>query len=116
MLQSTALAAIVAAGMTSAALAETCRASHYGIGDGFHGRRTASGEQFNAHGLTTAHRTKAFGTIVTVTSLATGRSVAVRVNDRGPALWTGKCLDLSYGAARSIGLTGNGLVRITSRN
>lgn len=89
---------------------ETCVASHYGVGDGYHGRRTASGERFNTHALTAAHRTKRFGSHVTVTNLANGRAVTVRINDRGP--WVrGRCIDLSHAAARAIGM--GGLARVT---
>lgn len=63
---------------------------------------TASGERFNQWGLTAAHRTLPLGTQLRVTHR--GRSVIVRVNDRGPALWTGRSLDLSRGAATAIGL------------
>ena len=91
------------------AFAQCGIASHYGIGDGFHGRKTASGERFNAHGYTAAHRTLAFGTVLHVTNPRTGRSVSVRINDRGPFI-RGRILDLSSGAARSIGLGGTGKV------
>ncbi|WP_375415644.1 septal ring lytic transglycosylase RlpA family protein [uncultured Bradyrhizobium sp.] len=94
------------------ALAEIGRASHYGHGDGFNGRKTASGERFNAYAMTAAHRTRRMGSHVTVTNLANGRSVGVRINDRGPAKWTGKIIDLSYGAARRIGMGGTGRVEI----
>jgi rare lipoprotein A (peptidoglycan hydrolase) len=63
---------------------ETCIASQYGVGDGYHGRRIASGEGFNVYALTAAHRTRRFGSHVTVTNKANGRSVRVRVTDRGP--------------------------------
>jgi rare lipoprotein A (peptidoglycan hydrolase) len=89
---------------------ETCVASHYGVGDGYHGRRTASGERFNTHALTAAHRTRRFGSHVTVTNRANGRSVTVRINDRGPFL-RGRCIDLSHAAARAIGM--GGLARVT---
>lgn len=89
---------------------ETCIASHYGVGDGYHGRRTASGERFNTHALTAAHRTRRFGSRVTVTNKANGRSVRVRINDRGPFI-KGRCIDLSYAAARAIGM--GGLARVT---
>src|SRR6478609_333650 len=58
---------------------ESCTASHYGIGDGYHGRRTASGERFNTHALTAAHRTRRFGSHATVTNSSNGRSVSVRI-------------------------------------
>lgn len=80
--------------------AEACIASYYG--PGFHGRRTASGEIFDQNAMTAAHRTLAFGTRVTVTYK--GRSVTVRINDRGPFI-KGRCIDLSRAAARAIGLS-----------
>ncbi|QUS40560.1 septal ring lytic transglycosylase RlpA family protein [Tardiphaga alba] len=89
---------------------ESCIASHYGVGDGYHGRRTASGERFNTHAMTAAHRTRRFGSRVTVTNLANGRSVTVRINDRGPFV-RGRCIDLSHAAARAIGM--GGLARVT---
>jgi rare lipoprotein A len=85
--------------------AETCTASHYGIGDGYHGKRTASGERFNAHAMTAAHRSLPFGTIRVVRNLANGKSVTVRFTDRGPFVRE-RCIDLSYGAAKAIGCGG----------
>ncbi|WP_343225468.1 septal ring lytic transglycosylase RlpA family protein [Paraburkholderia sp. C35] len=70
----------------------------------FQGRRTASGERFDSKALTAAHRTLPFGTYVRVTSLATSRSVVVRINDRGPFV-KGRIIDLSYAAASELGLT-----------
>ena len=67
------------------------------------GNRTASGERFNPNGLTAAHRTLPFGSCLRVSNPKTGRSVAVRVNDRGP-FTKGVSLDLSHGAARAIGM------------
>jgi rare lipoprotein A len=69
------------------------------------GRRTASGQAFNASGLTAAHRTLPFGSKVTVTNPQTGASVTVVINDRGP-FTRGITLDLSHGAARAIGMRG----------
>ena len=92
--------------------AEQGRASHYGHGDGFHGRKTASGERFNAAGMTAAHRTRPMGSYVRVTNLANGRSVRVRINDRGPARRTGKIIDPSYGASRVIGMGGTAKVSV----
>lgn len=92
--------------------AETCTASQYGIGDGYHGRRTASGAIFNTWSLTAAHRTRPFGSRVLVTNLRNGRAVAVRINDRGPFV-KGRCIDLSRAAARAIGMAG--LARVTLR-
>ncbi|AOX04627.1 hypothetical protein BJP34_31400 [Moorena producens PAL-8-15-08-1] len=76
-------------------------------GSAFHGRRTASGERFNQYALTAAHRTLQFGTRVKVTNLRNGRSVIVRINDRGPNV-RGRMIDLSRGAARIIGLVRSG--------
>jgi rare lipoprotein A len=67
------------------------------------GNRTASGERFNPNGLTAAHRSLPFGTCLRVSNPKTGKSVSVRVNDRGP-FTKGVSLDLSYGAARAIGM------------
>jgi rare lipoprotein A len=97
---------------SSYALAEQGRASHYGHGDGFHGRKTASGERFNALAMTAAHRTRPMGSHVTATNLANGRSVQVRVNDRGPSRRTGKITDLSFGASRVIGMGGTARVSV----
>lgn len=73
-------------------------------GPGFHGRRTASGERFNTRDLTAAHRTLPFGTRVRVEA-ANGRSVVVRINDRGP-FRRGAVIDLSRASADAIGMGG----------
>ena len=91
--------------------AETCTASQYGVGDGYHGKRTASGERFNTHALTAAHRTKRFGSHATVTNSSNGRSVSVRITDRGPFV-KGRCIDLSHAAAISIGMGGTARVTV----
>lgn len=77
-------------------------------GPGFHGARTASGERFNQDAMTAAHKTLPFGTRVRVTNLHNGRSVIVRINDRGP-FTPGREIDLSRGAAAAIGLIGAGV-------
>jgi rare lipoprotein A len=100
--------------LTVKANAEIGFASHYGHGDGFHGRRTASGERFNKMAMTAAHRTRRMGTHVAVTNLANGRSVVVRISDRGPARRTGKIIDLSYGASRAIGMGATARVSVQS--
>ena len=74
-------------------------------GPGFHGRRTANGETFNANALTAAHRSLPFGSLVRVVNNKTGRSVVVRINDRGP-FHGGRIIDLARGAARQIGMDG----------
>jgi rare lipoprotein A len=84
------------------------QASFYGNNPGEGGPKTANGEMYNPGGLTAAHRTLPFGTRVRVTSARTGRSVVVRINDRGPFIG-GRIIDLSTGAARAIGLTQTGV-------
>lgn len=80
-------------------------------GGKFHGRRTASGEVYNMYDFTAAHRTLPFGTIVRVTNLKNKKSVIVRINDRGP--WIRRnIIDLSYAAARKIGIGGRVKVKI----
>jgi rare lipoprotein A len=92
--------------------AETCTASQYGIGDGYHGKRTASGEILNTFAMTAAMRApKPFGSRVTVTNLSNGRSISVRINDRGPFV-RGRCIDLSRAAANAIGMGGTARVSV----
>lgn len=76
-------------------------------GPRFHGRRTASGERFDMHAYTAAHRTLPFGTIVRVRSLRNGRTVDVRINDRGPFLKQ-RVIDLSRASAEALGLLDSG--------
>ena len=85
------------------------KASWYGAQ--FQGRRTASGERFNQNRMTAASKTLPLGSIVRVTNLDNGRSVDVRINDRGPYV-RGRGLDLSRGAARRIGLARKGVGRV----
>ena len=75
------------------------------------GKRTASGEVFNPNGLTAAHRSLPFGTCLRVSNPKSGRSVSVRVNDRGP-FTKGVSLDLSHGAARAIGMSSTQSVNV----
>lgn len=95
--------------MTGGALAgaTTGMASYYKSG-----KFTANGEHYNPHGLTAAHRSLPFGTRVKVTNLRNGRSVVVRINDRGPFI-RGRVMDLSLGAAKLVGLTASGVARIS---
>lgn len=79
--------------------------------DAFHGRTTASGERFDMHELTAAHRKLAFGTHVRVTNLENGRAVVVRINDRGP-YYGERVIDLSYGAARELRMVDAGVVPV----
>jgi rare lipoprotein A len=85
------------------------RASWYG--EAHHGKKTASGERFDMHALTAAHRTLPMGTRVQVTNLANGRIVEVRINDRGPTI-PDRIIDLSYGAARALEAVGAGVFRV----
>ena len=84
-------------------------ASYYG--KEMHGRRTADGERFNPGGLTAAHRSLPFGTKLRVTNLRNGKTVVVRVSDRGPFA-RGRMIDLSYGAASAIGMVHSGTTRV----
>jgi len=83
------------------------KASYYSYPTG----KTATGASFIRHSLTAAHRNLPFGTRVRVTDLASSKSVVVRINDRGP--WVrGRVLDLSLGAARSLGITDRGVAQV----
>jgi len=84
-------------------------ASFYGVGDGYHGQVTASGERFNTYSMTTAHRSLPFGTRLRVTH--GGRSVVVRVNDRGPFVG-GRELDLSYAAFTRLAPSSRGHINV----
>ncbi len=87
-------------------------ASYYG--PGFNGKLTASGEVFNMYDYTAAHRYYPFGTLVEVTNLENGRKVVVRINDRGPYK-AGRIIDLSYAAAKKLGMIGKGVVKVKLR-
>lgn len=80
-------------------------------GPGFHGRLAANGERFNMHGLTAAHKTLPFGTKLKVTCQTSGKSVIVTVTDRGPFV-KGRSLDLSYGAAKALGILDRGVGKV----
>jgi rare lipoprotein A len=86
------------------------KASWYG--PGFHGRRTASGEVFASRAMTAAHRTLPFGTRVRVVHERTGRSVVVRINDRGP-FHGGRVIDLAEGPAQALGITAEGATYVS---
>jgi len=105
------------------AVREETRASHapsnrqperasYGVASFYwQGQRTANGEKFDKRELTAAHRTLPFGTRVRVTNLATGRSVTVRINDRGPFV-AGRVIDVSHAAAEELGMVGRGVAKV----
>jgi len=80
-------------------------------GHPYHGRRAASGEIYDMHEMTAAHKTLPFGAMVRVTRRDTGESVVVRINDRGPFV-KGRIIDLSYAAARKIGLDRDGVAPV----
>jgi rare lipoprotein A len=80
-------------------------------GGKFHGRRTANGERYDMNKLTAAHKTLPFGTKVKVTNRANGKSVVVRINDRGPFVG-GRTIDLSRGAATAVGMLSSGVAKV----
>jgi rare lipoprotein A len=87
-------------------------ATETGIASVYSGEQTANGEYAHASALTAAHRTLPFGTMVEVTNIQTGRSVVVRINDRGPYI-RGRVIDLTPAGARAIGSDGLAPVRLT---
>ena len=80
-------------------------------GGKFHGRLTANGERYDMNKLTAAHKTLPFGTKVRVTNRANGKSVVVRINDRGPYVG-GRAIDLSRGAATAVGMLHSGVAKV----
>lgn len=91
---------------------ETGMASFYA--ESYNGRKTANGEIYNSSKLTAAHKKLPFGTKVKVTNLANGKSVKVRINDRGPFV-AGRIIDLTRSAARKIDMVNTGVVRVRIR-
>lgn len=91
---------------------ETGEASWYG--ERHQGRRTANGDPYDMYRLTAAHPALPLGTKVRVTNLQNGRSVEVRVNDRGPTV-SGRIIDLSYAAARRLGAIATGTIPVSVR-
>lgn len=77
----------------------------------FHGKTTANGERYNKEDLTAAHPFLAFGTIVQVHNLKNGKTVHVRINDRGP-FKKGRILDLSFAAAKQLGMVRDGVIKV----
>ncbi|MCC6763388.1 MAG: septal ring lytic transglycosylase RlpA family protein [Deltaproteobacteria bacterium] len=110
-----ALALAVLAGCSTRAVAPTPGHPQSGIaswyGPGFHGQPTSSGAIYDQHALTAAHQKLPLGTRARVTNLENGKSVEVLINDRGPFA-KGRIIDLSYGAAREIGMIGPGTARV----
>ena len=91
---------------------KTAKVSYYA--HQFHGRKTASGERFNMNALTVAHKTLPFGTKVEFTCASTGKKVVAKVNDRGPYVH-GRSFDLSYQAAKALGILDRGVAKVTYR-
>jgi rare lipoprotein A len=88
---------------------QTGKASWYG--KKFHGRKTANGERYDMYGLSAAHKTLPLGTWVRVNNRDNGRTLDVRINDRGPFVH-GRIIDLSYGAAKKLGVVGPGTANV----
>jgi rare lipoprotein A len=100
-------AALMSAALPAAAAeAQTGKASYYR-----HGKYTANGERFNPKDFTAAHRTLPFGTKVLVTHVRSGKSVIVRINDRGP-FTRGRIIDLSLAAAQALNMTASGVATV----
>jgi rare lipoprotein A len=99
------LAAVFCAMFGGVVRAESGIASVYGNGDGYAGRKTASGARMNPHELTAAHRTLPFGSRVRITNKKNGRSAIVRISDRGPFV-RGRIIDVTPAAARALGFSG----------
>ena len=92
--------------------AANTQVASYGLASFYsEGEQTASGEKFDPRELTAAHRSLPFGTQLRVTNVATGRSVTVRINDRGPFI-PGRVVDVSYSAAETLGIIGIGVARV----
>ena len=81
----------------------------------YHGRKTASGERFDMNDMTAAHKTLPFGTRVRVTNVSNGKSVTVRINDRGPFV-KGRVIDLSLAAAKKLDMVNAGLAQVRLRS
>ena len=96
----------------AAGLKELERGQASWYGPRFHGRRTASGERYDQHAMTAAHKTLPFGTLVRVRSLVTGKEVDVRVTDRGPFV-RGPIIDVSRAAAEALGMMGVGVKQVS---
>lgn len=94
---------------------DTCGvASFYGDGDGFHGKKTSTGETYDAHALTAAHKTLPLPCVVEVINLENGKRIQLKVNDRGPFI-KGRIIDVSTAAARELGFHKKGLANVRVR-
>jgi rare lipoprotein A len=97
------------------ASSQVIAATETGIASVYSGEKTANGEYAHAHALTAAHKTLPFGTRVKVTNMQNGRSVIIRINDRGPYI-KGRIIDLTPAGARAIGSSGLARVEILAGN
>lgn len=104
-----AVAVLLLTASCSRKVTQAGKASYYA--DKFQGRKTANGETFRQNRMTAAHQTLPFGTKVKVTNLSNGKTVKVRVNDRGPFV-AGRIIDLSKKAARKLGMTQAGIANV----
>lgn len=104
------LCALFAVCVPAAAQTQSGKASYYA--KSFTGRKTASGERLHRDSMTCAHRNFPFGTLLKVTNITNGRQVVVRVNDRGP-FRKGRIIDLSWGAAKELGMIAQGIAPVT---
>lgn len=104
------LVTVISFVLSTSAVAQTSgRASYYG--NRFHGRMTSEGSVYHRDSMTCAHRTLPFGTVLKVTNKKNGKVVVVRVNDRGPFV-RGRVIDLSYAAAKHLGMLAQGVVAV----
>jgi len=90
---------------------DTMRGISSWYGPNFHGKQTSNGERYNMHGMTAAHKTWPMDTMVKVDNLKNGKSVVVRINDRGPFV-SGRIIDCSYAAGKAIGLDRTGIAPV----
>lgn len=104
-----AVAALLCFSSCARQIAQSGKASFYA--DKFQGRKTANGETFRQGKMTAAHKTLPFGTKVKVTNLDNGKTVKVRINDRGPFV-AGRIIDLSKKAAKKIGMVNSGVANV----
>ena len=110
------VSAALAAGLSlasvggAAAAGNQCGGASW-YGPGFHGKTAASGERFNENAMTAAHRSLPFGTVVKVIDQRTGKSISVKINDRGP-FHKGRIIDLSKAAATALGFRNAGTTKV----
>lgn len=104
------LCAVLSVYLTIVSQTQSGKASYYA--KSFTGRKTASGERLHRDSMTCAHRNYPFGTLLKVTNITNGRQVVVRVNDRGP-FRKGRIIDLSWGAAKELGMIAQGIAPVT---